>query len=167
MKYELPYFGWIDLDSPTDYYEAEIEFGGQWVALDLEFGQEPVSVETMDIVRTFLENLEALDRQNISHLIADYQDVEGDTVMGYLQHQLETMGESILNQIVDFQVNTTIPEEQLLRQLHLIGVAFFPDGDDDFAIFDYSISPELTDQLIALYVDKHGELEFMTVERLS
>lgn len=160
----MPFFGTVALNALEEYYESETEMDGKIVLLDLDFDQDSISIENIDPVRLLLENLGALDRQNISSLIADYQDVEGDTVKGYLRYHLETMAAEELSQITGNQdVNLEIA---LLKQLHLVRICFFPDSDTDFAIFDYSISLELTDQLIALYLDKQGQLEFMTVERL-
>lgn len=43
-------------------------------------------------------------------------------------------------------------------------MGLYPDSDDQFAIFDYSIGPEITQYLVVLFIDEFGDLDYITMQ---
>jgi hypothetical protein len=52
----------------------------------------------------------------------------------------------------------------MLSKLHLVRVGLYPDSEDEFAIFDYSIGQELTQYLVVINTNEDGEIDYMTME---
>ncbi|OQP58135.1 hypothetical protein A3860_07355 [Niastella vici] len=163
-SYTLPHFGEIDLSNLDEYYDVEIEMNGKEVDLDLNFEKKTVDPARLDIVKKFLEKLPEFDQKNKKYIVEDFEGEDNDTVATYVEHHLEELDEDELGEIIDFKNEAVEPEKQFIDALHLTRVGFYPDGDDQFAIFDYSIGRELTDYLVVIFTDENGELEYMTME---
>jgi hypothetical protein len=52
----------------------------------------------------------------------------------------------------------------LLQKLHLVRVGLYPHNEDQYATFDYSIDPEITNHLVVVFTDENGNLDYMTIE---
>ena len=52
---------------------------------------------------------------------------------------------------------------KLLNKLHLIRVGIYPEGEE-FAVFDYTVNPDLTNFVIAVNTDENGNLDYITME---
>ena len=163
-SYTLPHFGELDLSNLDEYYDVEIEFNGKEVDLDLNFEKKTVDTARLDIVKKFLENLPALDQNNKQYIKQDFENEDGDTVVTYVEHHMSELDEDDLGDIIDFENQAIEPEQQLINALHLTRVGLYPDGEDQFAIFDYSIGRDLTDYLVVIFTNENGELEYMTME---
>ena len=155
--YTLPHFGELDLDSLEEYYDTDIEFGGHEVQLDLNFENTSIDPARLEIVKQFIDNLTAYDANNRLAMEKDFE--EGDTVISYLEHHQEELAT-----LVESEDTPDEPKKQMLSKLHLVRAGFYPDSEDQFAIFDYSIGKELTQYLVVLFTNEKGELDYMTME---
>jgi hypothetical protein len=162
--YQLPYFGEIAPSTLENYYDAEIDFNGHKIQLDLNFDNQSIDIKLLDIVKQFLENISLYDHKNKKYIKSDYEDDNGDTVRTYIEHHLEEIEKEELADIVDFSNKLKSPEIQLMETLHLVRLGLYPDSEDMFAIFDYSIEPELTPYLVVINTDSKGKLDYMTME---
>ena len=52
----------------------------------------------------------------------------------------------------------------MINALRLVRIGLYPDSDQQFATFDYSIGQELTDYLAVINTDEKGNLVDMTME---
>lgn len=163
-EYTLPYFGQINVTKLEEYYDVYIEFKGNEIQIDLNFENKVIDQTKMEIVKTFIENIDKLDKQNKIHIKNDYQNEDYDTVKFYLGHHLEDFEEEYLSNLIDFKNKTISPEIQLLEKLRLVRIGLYPDQKDSFAIFDYSIEPDFTNYLVVIHTDKDGKLDYMTME---
>ncbi|MTI29649.1 hypothetical protein, partial [Xanthovirga aplysinae] len=77
-KYELPFFGEVEMNSLKDYYCANAQFGRRKTSLDLNFTQSSVDESTMNAIKRFLENIEDIDKENKKQWIKDFNE-EGET----------------------------------------------------------------------------------------
>ncbi|MES2515361.1 MAG: DUF2004 domain-containing protein [Bacteroidota bacterium] len=163
-KIMLPHIGEIDSLSLKDYYSVDVDFNGNNVSIDVNFEQETIEPAKLTAVKRVLENIGSYDAKNRKYILDDYNDEEGDNVKSYLQHHLEEFDEDTLSSLMDFDITEISHEEQLLKQLHLIRIGFYPDGDDHFITFDYSLNPDITNYLVVILTDENGELNYMTLE---
>jgi hypothetical protein len=46
----------------------------------------------------------------------------------------------------------------------LVRIGIYPQSEDFFASFDYSIGMDLTDYLVVIYTDKNGGVEDLVME---
>ncbi len=163
-NYSLPHFGDIDPDDLEDYYDVEIEFEGKEVEISLKFERETIDISRLAIVRAVLEKIADFHNKNKANIEQDYKSDDGDTVRAYVEHHLEDIPKNELNGFIDFENKSLPPEFQLMKALHLVRIGFYPDQSDQFVVFDYSISSDLTDYLVVINTNDQGELDYMTME---
>lgn len=162
-KFPLPHFGELDPKNLEEYYEVEIAFNGQEIQIDLNFENDSIDSKRLTFVKQFIENLPAFDRRNKEYIEQDFADEDGDTVKSYIEHHLEEVGKEDLSALVDFD-DATSAELQLKNALRMVRVGLYPDSEDQFAIFDYSIGPDLTKYLVVINTNEKGDLDYMTME---
>ena len=163
-EYALPYFGNLPTENLEEYYDVDIELNGNEIQVDLNFENQTVDTLILDKVKNFIEKLEKFDKLNKTYILNDYNDEDGDTVKFYLEHHLEEVDKEELTKLVNFDDTITEPEKQLLSKLKLVRVGLYPDNEDNFAIFDYSIGKDITNYLVVINTDENGQLDYMTME---
>ena len=163
-EYALPYFGNLPTENLEEYYDVDIELNGNEIQVDLNFENQTVDTLILDKVKNFIEKLEKFDKLNKTYILDDYNDEDGDTVKFYLEHHLEELDKEELTKLVNFNDTITEPEQQLLSKLKLVRVGLYPDNEDNFAIFDYSIGKDITNYLVVINTDENGQLDYMTME---
>lgn len=163
-EYTLPYFGNLPTENLEEYYDVDIELNGNEIQVDLNFENQTVDTLILDKVKNFIEKLEKFDKLNKTYILNDYNDEDGDTVKFYLEHHLEELDKEELTKLVNFDDTITEPEQQLLSKLKLVRVGLYPDNEDNFAIFDYSIGKDITNYLVVINTDENGQLDYMTME---
>ncbi len=160
----LPHFGPIDTNALDEYYDTEIDYNHIQVQLDLNFEGKTIDPQRIAVVKEFISNIRIHDINNKKYMEQDYADEDGDTVKFYLEHHLEELGENELAGLIDLSSKSTEHEKQLLKKLQLVRVGIYPDSEQQFAIFDYSIGQEITNYLVVIFTDENGNLDYMTVE---
>ncbi|MES2573493.1 MAG: DUF2004 domain-containing protein [Bacteroidota bacterium] len=162
--YSLPHFGQLATENLDDYYNVDIKFNGNEIQIDLNFENKTIDIATLEKVKTFIENIEKFDKLNKSYIHNDYNDEEGNIVKFYLEHHLEEVEKEELSTLINFDDTSIEPEKQLLNKLGLVRVGLYPENEDNFAIFDYSIGPDITNELVVINTDENGQLDYMTIE---
>ena len=162
--YTLPHFGQIDLTKLEECYDVTIEFNGGETEIDLNFEQKTIDTYRLDIVKGFLDNLSDFDKKNKEYINQDFADDNCDTVKTYVEFCIQELGENELADVVDLTNKSIDPEVQLINALRLVRIGFFPDERNHFVTFDYSISRDLTDDLVVIFTDENGKMDYMTME---
>lgn len=162
--FTLPYFGQIKLNSLDEYYSTKMELNDATIELDLNFEDKTISLATMKSVKKIIDDIPRLDKQNKVYIENDFNDESGDTARFYLEHHLEEVSQQELSTLIDFDDKSTEPEKQLLAKLHLVRVGLYPDNDENFAVFDYSLGKSFTNYLVVVNLNKKGKLDYMTME---
>ncbi len=164
VEYTLPHFGQLATENLEEYYDVDIVFNGNEIQIDLNFDNKATDIATMDKVKNFIENIENFDNLNKTYILDDYNDDEGNTVKFYIEDHLEEIGKDELSTIINFDDTTIELEQQLLAKLKLVRVGLYPESEDNFAVFDYSIGQDITNYLVVINTDENGQLEYMTME---
>ncbi|RBQ02797.1 DUF2004 domain-containing protein [Pedobacter miscanthi] len=167
-SYHLPYFGEIDLTQLKEYYDIEIKWNERKLNIDLNFGGKTISEEEIEKVKIFLDNIGKFDTQNKNHILDDFETQPSMTV-DYINFYLDEFDDDELSEIIGINDKQISKEIQLLNQLKLVRIGFYPDEKYDserYAIFDYSIylDGEPSNQLLVVIIDKNGELDHITWE---
>ena len=163
VHFILPHFGPIDPNALESYYETEIPFNSQQIQIDLNFGTTTINPERLKLVKHFIENIRIHDIQNKGYIKDDFNN-EGDNVPFYIEHHLEELGTDEIEELIGTHAKAADQPKLLMNQLHLKRVGIYPEGEDWFAIFDYTLGIDLTDMLIVIYTDENGNLDYMTTE---
>lgn len=160
--YNLPPFGELDMEALDSYYDADIDFEGRTIQLDLNFEEETIDAKRLDMVQQFITRLSEFNKNNLVSIHEDFDD--GDTVKEYIEHHLEELASEDLGELIDSNNKKISRDLQLLARLQLVRVGLYPGSDEQFATFDYSIGQELTNYLVVLFTNEKGELDYMTME---
>jgi hypothetical protein len=163
-SYSLPYFADLNPANVGEYYDVDIEFHGQTVQIDLNFENKSIDPKRLDIAKWFIENISTFDTKNKQYIEQDYANEGNDTVRTYVEHYMDYFDEGELSNFIDFENKTISSEVQLIKSLRLVRMGLYPDSEDNFATFDYSIDPDTTDQLVVIFTRSNGEMNYMTME---
>ena len=162
----LPHFGKLQTENLEEYYNVDTEFKGKEIQIDLNFENKTIDTATFDKIKKFIENIEEFDKQNQSYIKSDFDDENGDTVKEYVTFHIEELGDEFLEQI-DISSDDVDKEQTFLTKLDLTRVGLYPDGKYNtsyFAVFDYTINRDLSDQLIVVKTDENGTLDHLSWE---
>ncbi|MCE3229307.1 MAG: hypothetical protein K0S32_3858 [Bacteroidetes bacterium] len=148
--YNLPFLEELNLDSLKDYYSGETVLNGHEISIDLNIETKTIAIERLDIVKNFLQNIV---EYNSKTLIEIKNDFESDgTVKEYVEHHMEEIEE------------LSDDPQEVLKVLHLCRVGFYPDSDENFAVFDYTIGEDLTNYLVVVFFKSDGTILYITEE---
>ncbi|MBX7227042.1 MAG: DUF2004 domain-containing protein [Chitinophagales bacterium] len=163
-EFSLPYFGQLFSDRLEEYYCVEVDFNGREIQLDLNFEQDTLDLETINMLKQFIEDIEKLDKSNEQYLLNDYYDESGETVKFYLEHHLNNIPEEQLSTLINFKDQSVEPILQLLSKLNLVRVGLYPNDEENFAVFDYSIGKDFTNYLVVINLNVQKEVDYITME---
>jgi hypothetical protein len=162
--FTLAHFGTIDVQNLEEYYEIEIPLADNLVAVDLNFEAESVSVESMQMVQHLLQNLADIDSENRAHLYDTFHNKEENTVSFYLHHHLDNLADEDLAPLVNRRNSPAEQATQLLANIHVVHISFYPDSDELISVFDYSIGEELTNYLLVVGRNPQNDICYLTLE---
>lgn len=162
-KKTLLYFGDIDTSQVKDEYISALTYDGRKIKIDLNiFDGDTLTEEIITKTETFLQKIEEHIDQAYKYLNDDYE-AEGETY-GYIEHHMDDLDEEILTKIIPNYQADLHQDDELFEQLKLIRVGIFPEDDDEFAVFDFSIGTKHTDYLIAIFMNNKGEVVDLGIE---
>ena len=92
---------------------------------------------------------------------ADYED--GGDVKEYVDFHLEELDASIIDKVLVGTDASKSKEERLLTALKLKRIGFYP-GNENYAVWDYTIGREITDLLVVVNTDSTGKINYVTWE---
>ncbi|WP_210465774.1 DUF2004 domain-containing protein [Rufibacter roseolus] len=147
MKYQLPFFDELDLSKLEEYYEIDIEFEGRTIQIDLNFENTSIGVEKLDLINKQLSDIESLNLENRKEINKDFQ--EGGNVEFYVDEILEQLDDD-LEEILAEAESSKSKKEQVLEVVKLKRIGFYPEVENAGIVSDYTISEELTDDLVVV-----------------
>lgn len=162
-KYTLPYFGELSLNEGEDFFETEAVINSSNVNIDIDFEIEEPTREELDHVKQFLLQLPSYLEKAKAYISQEYHKVPSYVrdYISFFKGAIEENGD--LDSYVDESNADKSVEEQLLSKFYLLRVGIYPNADT-FAILDYTLDEEYTDDLLVIYLTDKGELNGMTIE---
>lgn len=157
------HFGEIDLDNPEDYYETKIELNGKPVEMVMNIcNSENTNSESIQEIDTYIDNIKAKEEKIRIAIKEDFKE-EGEA-KNYVDFQIEGQEDEAISKLIAQTNKNITKEEQLLSTLYLLAVNFYPDKEDKvFAVYDYTIEEELTDDLLVVIISKDNRIK-ITIE---
>ena len=160
-KKNLTYFGEVEINSPEEYIEGKVLIDNRLVKLDLNF-YDGVSKrnwveEYEEYILHFLQHKKNVE----TAFMTDYED--GEETKEYVDFHLEELDSSEIDKILENTNASKSKEERLLSALQLVRVGFYPGGEN-YAVWDYTIGRDITDQLVVVNTDNKGEIRYVTME---
>lgn len=165
---EHDYFGVIEETAAGGLrWSDAIEVSEQYVELELSApASDGVSARALDAAASLLTNLDRFDARARDALVAQLSDRASVTAQ-YVERSSDALGESLLDLLVDNSGDLAV---DVLRSLQLLRVRVHPENADDdaeFAVFDYSISPDDTDALLTVSFDLRGDVVAVETDEVA
>lgn len=162
MKTQITHFGEIDSATLQQSYGTHTLLDGKEIFLDLNFYM--VSPEAEDWAyecEAYLSNLSAY-KQLVENAIRTDFNKEGIT-RKYIAFHLKELHEDRIKEMLK-DTDSKLPiEERILSLLKLKRIGIYP-GDVTYAVWDYSIGWQYSDQLIVGNTDNFGKVRYISWE---
>ncbi|WP_322412046.1 DUF2004 domain-containing protein [Microbacterium invictum] len=163
MAIEHDFFGLLESGPDGSIFWSEtVELGDQSVTVDLTApDQDDVSQAALDIAASLVSSLEAIDRTARNGMVSELDDRTSE-VTEYILQQQEVLGEDIENLLVDISGDIRI---DVIRSLQLMSMTILADehgGADPFAVLEYALDPDATDDVLLVNLDSAGDVLSVT-----
>lgn len=161
MKKNITYFGEVEINSPQEYNEGQIVIDNRQIKLDLNFYDGVPEYDWVAEYENYIKDLEQHKTDVEAAIRADYED--GGDVKEYVDFHLEELDASIIDKVLVGTDASKSKEERLLTALKLKRIGFYP-GNENYAVWDYTIGREITDLLVVVNTDSTGKINYVTWE---
>lgn len=154
----------LDPNNLDDYYDWDFVFSDQHISVDLNFDHKTIDVNRLQMVKKFMANIEIFNKVNMDRIKQDYDDDNCDTVKTYIKYFIKDLDDEDLAKFATAENQGLDIEQQLVNKFQLVRVGLYPHEDTHFATFDYTISEELTNDLVVIFTNFLGDMDYMTLE---
>jgi len=163
MAIEHDYFGLLESGPDGSIFWSEtIELGDQAVSVDLTAPDEDdVSPAALDVAAAMITSLESVDRSARSAMLSELDDRTSE-VIEYILQQQEQFGDDLEDLLVDISGDTHV---DIIRSLRLMSMTILADehgGTDPFAVLEYALDPDATDDVLLVNLNTDGDVQSVT-----
>lgn len=163
MAIEHDYFGVLETGPDGSILWSEvIEFADQRVTVDLTApDQDDVSPDALDVAAEMIGALEPIDLRARNAMISELDDRTSE-VTEYILQQQEQLGEDLGGMLVDISGDVHV---DVIRSLRLVSVTILADehgGGDPFAVLEYALDPDATDEVLLVNLTSDGAVQSVT-----
>jgi Protein of unknown function (DUF2004) len=149
------YFGEIDLDNVEEYYEIELELDNRTVELTINIStaNRTIDKESINKIEDYIANLQTNEKDIRSFILEDFKE-KGES-KNYIDFQIEGQEKEDIADLISNADKKLNKREKLLSVLYLLRIGFYPETEDKvFAVYDYTIDDDLTDDLLVVILYK-------------
>lgn len=163
MAIEHDYFGLLESGPDGSIFWSEvIDLGEQRVTVDLTApDQDDVSLTALDVAAAMITSLEDIDMRSRNAMVTELDDRTSE-VTEYILQQQEVLGEDIDDLLVDVSGDVHM---DVIRSLQLMSMTILADehgGKDPFAVLEYALDPDSTDDVLLVNLDVDGSVQSVT-----
>jgi hypothetical protein len=163
MAIEHDFFGLLESGPDGSIFWSEtVELGDQVVTVDLTApDQDDVSQAALDVAAAMVSSLESLDVAARNAMVSELDDRTSE-VTEYILQQQEQLGDDIESLLVDVSGDMHI---DIIRSLQFMSMTILADehgGSDPFAVLEYALDPEATDDVLLVNLDSDGSVLSVT-----
>ena len=163
MAIEHDYFGLLETGPDGSIFWSEnVEFADQVVTVDLTApDQDDVSSAALDVAAAMISTLETIDLSARNAMVGELDD-RASEVTEYILQQQDRLGESIEEYLVDISGDVHV---DVIRSLQLMSMTILADehgGTDPFAVLEYALDPDATDDVLLVNLASDGHVQSVT-----
>ncbi|MEV7691928.1 DUF2004 domain-containing protein [Microbacterium sp. NPDC089189] len=163
MAIEHDFFGLLESGPDGSIFWSEnVEFGDQTVTVDLTApDQDDVSEAALDVAASLVSSLEQLDLVARNAMVSEL-DSRTSEVTEYILQQQATLGEGIEEFLVDLSGDVHV---DVIRSLQFTSMTILADehgGSDPFAVMEYALDADSTDDVLLVNLDSEGKVQSVT-----
>lgn len=156
-------FGILDLEYLSQYYELIGTTGGHFMKVDLNFEYRSIDPKKMEPVNDITEKMEAFIDRATAHLLQAA--IDGDEeVLYYISEHLEQLDLEEIGEIFETYDLDEIDPLTFIQKMELKRVGLYPETPEQFAVFDFTLPGEITDQLLVVKFNDHREVVELVME---
>lgn len=160
---DIKYFKNVDFNS--DYLETTIEFQNREIQLDINTDAVLGKDSWVKKYEEYISKLETFKEKIDKEIIKDFEN-DGIT-KEWVDFHSEELIESIEENGTLDSCDKNLPiDRQVLSILKLNRIGIYPGYEDEgyYAIWDYILDDEISDQILVIVTDKNGEIVDITWE---
>ena len=163
MAIEHDFFGLLESGPDGSIFWSEnVEFGDQSVTVDLTApDQDDVSIDALDVAAAMISSLEGIDLAARNAMVNELDDRTSE-VTEYILQQQATLGDELDDLLVDPSGDTHI---DVIKSLQLMSMTILADehgGADPFAVLEYALDPDSTDDVLLVNLASDGQVQSVT-----
>ncbi|MFT4229085.1 MAG: DUF2004 domain-containing protein [Microbacterium sp.] len=163
MAIEHDFFGLLESGPDGSIFWSEtVEFGDQSVTVDLTApDQDDVSEAALDVAAALVSSIEDLDLRARRAMLAELDDRTSE-VTEYILQQQEQLGDGLEELLVDISGDVHV---DVIRSLQLMSMTILADehgGSDPFAVLEYALDPDATDDVLLVNLASDGDVQSVT-----
>ena len=163
MAIEHDFFGLLESGPDGSIFWSEnVEFGDQSVTVDLTApDQDDVSRAALDVAAAMISALEDIDLRARRAMLGELDDRTSE-VIEYILQQQEQLGGDLEELLVDISGDVHV---DVIRSLQLMSMTILADehgGDEPFAVLEYALDPDATDDVLLVNLASDGEVQSVT-----
>ena len=157
---DIKYFKNVDFNS--DYLETTIEFQNREIQLDINTDAVLGENNWVKEYEEYISKLETFKEKIDKEIIKDFEN-DGITKEWVDYHSEELMESIEENGTLDSCDKNLPIDRQILSALKLNRIGIYPKYED-YAVWDYILDDEISDQILVIVTDKNGEIVDITWE---
>lgn len=163
MAIEHDFFGLLESGPDGSIFWSEnVDLGDQSVTVDLTApDQDDVSEDALDVAASMVSSLEGIDETARHAMLAEVDDRTSE-VTEYILHQQSTLGDELEGLLVDISGDDSV---DIIRSLQLMSMTILADehgGEDPFAVLEYALDPDATDDVLLVNLTSDGKVQSVT-----
>ena len=123
--------------------------------------QDDVSEAALDVAAGLISAIETIDRSARNAMVAELDDRTSE-VTEYILQQQAPLGDELDDMLVDVSGDVHI---DVIRSLQLMSMTILADehgGADPFAVLEYALDPDATDDVLLVNLDSDGDVLSVT-----
>jgi len=163
MAIEHDYFGLLESGPDGSIFWSEtVELGDQAVTVDLTApDQDDVSEAALDVAASLIAAIEQIDLNSRNAMVNELSDRTSE-VTEYILQQQQELGEELEDLLVDISGDVPI---DIIRSMQLMSMTILADehgGSDPFAVLEYALDPDATDDVLLVNLGSDGDVLSVT-----
>lgn len=163
MAIEHDYFGLLESGPDGSIFWSEsVDLGDQRVTVDLTApDQDDVSADALDVAAAMISSIEDIDMQARNAMVDELDDRTSEVIEYILQQQAQ-LGDGIDDVLVDISGDVHV---DIIRSLQLVSMTILADehgGNDPFAVLEYALDPDATDEVLLVNLTSDGAVQSVT-----
>jgi hypothetical protein len=162
MAIEHDFFGLLESGPDGSIFWSENVELGEQVTVDLTApDQDDVSQAALDVAAAMISSLEAIDHTARNAMVSELDDRTSE-VIEYILQQQESLGEELEEMLVDVSGDVQV---DVIRSLQLMSMTILADehgGTDPFAVLEYALDPDATDDVLLVNLASDGQVQSVT-----
>ena len=157
---DIKYFKNVDFNS--DYLETTIEFQNREIQLDINTDAVLGKNNWVKEYEEYISKLETFKEKIDKEIIKDFEN--NGITKEWVDYHSEELMESIEENATLDNCDKNLPiDRQILSALKLNRIGIYPKYED-YAVWDYILDDEISDQILVIVTDKNGEIVDITWE---